>query len=151
MAMTTVRRLLDAPIDAVFEQISDHAGYAAIPGVKLAELTREGTTEPNGEGAQRHLKLDNAEVWEDIVGFTRPTLMEYRIVRMKPGILKHRLGRITLSAQGEQTDVTWTSEFQVKFPLLGRLLEKRIDGLFQEQFNTMLTHAESRARKSTSS
>lgn len=151
MAITTVRRLIDAPAEAVFEQLSDHAGYGKIPGVKLAELTREGSEETNGLGAQRHLKLDDAEVWEDIVGFDRPTLMEYRIVRMKPGILKHKLGRITLSAQGEQTDVTWTSEFKVRIPLLGKLLEKRIDGLFQTQFNAMLTYAEQRARKSPAS
>ena|SRR5690625_1197214 len=146
MAMTTVQRRLQAPIDAVFGQLADHAGYARIPDVALAELTRPGSDDPNGVGAQRHLKLGGTEVWEDIVGFERPTLMEYRIVRMKPNILRHELGRITLTEAAGETDVTWTSQFHVAIPLLGRFLEKRIDARFRLLFGRMLDHAEQRAQ-----
>lgn len=147
MATTTVQRRLRAPINAVFAQLANHAGYVRVPGVALAELTRPGQDDPNGLGAQRHLKLGGTEVWEDIVGFERPTLMEYRIVRMKPNILRHELGRITLTDAAGATDVTWTSRFRVAIPLLGRFLEKQIDARFRLLFGRMLEHAEQRARE----
>lgn len=147
MATTTVQRRLRAPIDAVFTQLADHARYAQVPGVALAELTRSGQDDPNGVGAQRHFKLDGAEVWEDIVGFERPTRMEYKIVRMKPNVLRHESGRIVLAAAAGETDVTWTSTFKVTIPLVRRMLEKRIDAQFSDTFNRMLDYVEQQARQ----
>ncbi|GAB4566178.1 MAG: hypothetical protein Tsb0020_17640 [Haliangiales bacterium] len=71
MVKVEVNELLAAPIDAVFERLVDHEGYASYAGVKSATLTRTGRDEPNGVGAQRRIALSAVVLWEDIVGFER--------------------------------------------------------------------------------
>lgn len=123
MAMQTivVERTINAPIDQVFELLSDHANYREFDGIRDSWLVREGDWERNGDGALR--RIDLGAVWfeEEISNFNRPTSMDYRIVRSRPPI-EHESGRIRLEETDQGTRVTWTSVFRISIPLLGRVL-----------------------------
>ena len=86
MVKVEVEELLRAPIEAVFEQLTNHRRTTpASMAISSSTLTRTGERERNGAGAQRKaIRLRRRDLWEDIVAFERPTLLEYRIVKMRP-------------------------------------------------------------------
>lgn len=145
MIKIEVDELLRAPIDAVFEQLVDHENYASFDGVSSSKLTRPGERERNGVGAQRRVRLGAAVLWEDIVGFERPTLLEYRIVKMMPPLVRHVIGRVKLLQTSEGTRVVWTSELEVRVPGLRWLLEPQLARQFDSGFRAMLREMERRA------
>jgi len=147
MATVDVNLTLDAPIEAVFEHLVDHARYETFEGVRGSVLVREGTDERNGEGAQRKITLAATTLWEDIVGFARPTLLEYKIVRARPPLVRHVLGRVALEDVGGQTKVRWTSEFYVRLPVVRRIIEPKLVKAFHTAFTSMLREIERRVNK----
>lgn len=147
MPMIEISRELDAPAEAIFAILADHARFDRFPGVRESELTRQGETEPNGVGAQRRLKVGNSELWEDIVGFEPGRLIEYRIVRIRPPIVRHILGRQRIEAlEGGRCRVHWTSEFEPAIPLIGRWLIRPVKQQFEKGFQRMLSRAEALAQ-----
>lgn len=121
MRTITVQRTIKAPIERVFEQISDHARYKEFGGLKDSFLVREGRTEKNGVGALREIDAGLAWFQEEITVFERPTRMDYLIVKSRPPI-EHQGGSVRLRAIPEGTEVTWTSTMRIKIPLIGGLL-----------------------------
>lgn len=142
MQHVRVEKILKKPIEAVFECLADHEGYARFPGVSKSTLLQPGHSEKNGVGAKRRIKAGAATIDEDIVGFERPTLLEYRITRAFPLIIDHQLGRVTLEAHPQGTKAVWTSDFRVPVPLLGGLLEKLLVKEFNKGFAAMLSAIE---------
>lgn len=138
MVNIEVIRTLDAPIGDVFAMLTDHANYKQFRGIIDSELTREGRSEMNGLGAQRRIQAKGVTFFEDVVGFERPTLFEYRIVKMTPPILKHLLGRVELTDNNGKTDVRWVSESKVRIPLLGGFLGKRMAAGGHKAFDSIL-------------
>lgn len=145
MIKIEVEETLRAPIEAVFEQLADHENYASFDGVSSSRLTRRGDVERNGVGAQRRVRLGAAVLWEDIVGFERPTLFEYRIVKMMPPLVRHVLGRVTLTQTDEGTRAVWTSELEVRVPGIRRVVEPMLARKFDAGFRAMLREMERRA------
>jgi hypothetical protein len=142
-----VDELLRAPIEGVFEQLVDHENYASFDGVSSSTLTRVGVRERNGVGAQRRVRLGAAVLWEDIVGFERPTLFEYRIVKMMPPLVRHVLGRVSLSSTSEGTRVVWTSELEVRVRGVRWVVEPVLARKFDAGFRAMLREMERRASR----
>lgn len=126
MVKIDVQKTLNAPIDQVFDMLTDHANYQQFRGITASSLVREGQQEKNGLGAQRCIKAGGVTFYEDIVAFDRPHSFEYLIVKMRPPLLKHLLGRVELTAVGDQTEVRWLSDSVVRIPLLGRFLDARL-------------------------
>lgn len=148
MTIIKLVRELDAPVGKVFELFSDHANFSRLPGIAESELVRAGSAERNGVGAQRRLKVGANMIWEDIVGFRRDELIEYRIVKMQPNIVHHVIGRQQFERLGaSRTRVTWTSEFHVRIPLIGWLLEPLVRKQFEKGFSVMLHTAGKLAAK----
>jgi uncharacterized protein YndB with AHSA1/START domain len=145
MVKVEVTELLAAPIDEVFDHLVDHENYASYAGILASTLTRVGHDERNGVGAQRRIRLAMAILWEDIVGFERPTCMEYRIVKMRPPLVRHLLGRVTLTPDGAGTRVVWRSEFEVRIPVIGGLFEPKLYAQFTQAFSAMLLEIGRRA------
>jgi hypothetical protein len=142
-----VEELLRAPIEGVFEQLVDHENYASFEGVSSSRLTRPGERERNGLGAQRRVRLGAALLWEDIVGFERLTLLEYRIVKMMPPLIRHVLGRVSLSATSEGTRAVWTSALEVRVPGIRRVIEPVLARKFDAGFREMLREMARRAAR----
>lgn len=129
MQTITVKRLIKAPIARVFDTLSHHEGYSELPGMQVARLERPGRLERNGEGAVRYLKSGPAWFREEITIFERPRRMDYVILdSLLP--LAHKSASLRLTETAEGTEVTWTSTFRVKVPILGgtlsRLLAKKM-------------------------
>ncbi|WP_077529384.1 SRPBCC family protein [Vreelandella utahensis] len=121
MQTIVVERTINAPIEQVFDLLSDHANYKQFDGIRDSWLVKEGTEERNGNGAVR--RIDLGAVWfeEEISNFHRPTSMDYRILRSRPPI-EHESGQIRLEETEQGTRVTWTSVFRIRIPVLGRVL-----------------------------
>lgn len=98
---------------------------------------KEGTEEPNGNGAVR--RIDLGAVWfeEEISNFNRPTSMDYRILRSRPPI-EHESGQIRLEETAQGTRVTWTSVFRIRIPVVGRVLSPFAAKAGTKAFGSML-------------
>ena len=59
---------------------------------------------------------------ERITNFERPYQIDYSIESSKPLPVRHDLGEIRLSEEGEFTRVVWVSKGHIQIPLLGNLL-----------------------------
>ncbi len=57
MANFTISSEIAAPVETVFDVLTDHRGYAKITPLRSSTLEREGSPDPNGVGAVRvHLE-----------------------------------------------------------------------------------------------
>ena len=138
-----VERIINKPIEAVFDLLADHEGYAKFKGVKAAKVIEPGQTEKNGLGALRYINLGAVNFDERITHFDRPNRLDYLIERSSPLPFKHQLGSITLSEQQGATKVTWVSQGAIGIPLLGKLF---LDKIFEKQgtigFSSLLKQIE---------
>lgn len=84
MHSITINRVLTAPIEHVFAQLTNHANYTQFPGVKQSTLVREGTPHKNGVGALREIDAGLAWFREEITAYERPQRMHYVIRASHP-------------------------------------------------------------------
>ncbi|WLP95540.1 SRPBCC family protein [Psychrobacter sp. M13] len=142
-----VERIIKKPIDEVFEALSDHASYGSFKAVGVAKLVTEGDDERNGVGALRTIQTGPVKFWERITAFERPTHMQYQIEKARPVKMQHDKGIIDLKDLGDGTTrVTWVSEGRivVPLPLIGRLLDRKMQKQGTVGFSSILKAIESR-------
>ena len=150
MARAEVERTLNAPIEDVFELLSDHRGYIRFRGFTLAELVREGESEPNGVGALRRLHTGGLKFDEESTAFERPTRMDY-LIREINAPLVHEGASIVLSPTGGGTRVRWTSDSTVRIPLIGGLAAAAASVAIRRGFGRVLDDVERLAGETTAS
>lgn len=138
MFKVKVERVINKPIEEVFEAISDHANYQRFPGVSYSALLEEGTDERNGKGALRRIHGGPVKFDERITEFERPTKMAYLIEHSSPVNMRHDRGEITLTAQGDKTHVLWESEGHLEVPILGNWLDKKFEKKGGQSFGAIL-------------
>lgn len=122
---TRVRRqiIVRAPIDYVFERVSDHEDMANWPGVKACRLVREG--EPrNGVGAVRQLESNGLTLQEEVVRFDPPHGYDYRIIK---GLPVRHYGSVELRETGDGVSITWEVRMSSRIPLLARVIGMALD------------------------
>jgi uncharacterized protein YndB with AHSA1/START domain len=141
MKTIVVKRTIQAPIEQVFDQLTDLANYEAFPGVRRARFVREGRHEKNGVGAIREVDARVFWLQEEILGFERPHRMDYRIRNSRPGI-RHESGCMQLEQTAGGTEVTWTSTFAVPLPLVSGLAERVGGKLSELMFAAILRHVD---------
>lgn len=146
MQTITVKRLIKAPIEKVFDLLSDHEGYRNFPGVRDAVLTRKGKPHKNGVGAVREIDAGTAWFREEITAFERPTRMDYRITKSRPP-LDHQGGSVQLEKTADGTAVTWTSTLRVRVPLIGGLLTRLMAPQLARAFAGTLKNVDQRLSK----
>ncbi len=137
MATIDLDKTLAAPIDEVFELLSDHAAYTQFRGIRKAALQREGASERNGVGAMRALAFGPIRFEEEITAFERPTRMDY-VIRKVNLPLDHDGGTIALSEAGSGTRVRWRSTFSVTLPVVGGALGAILAAIFRRGFIRLL-------------
>ncbi len=119
-----VRHLrLEAPAARVWAVVTDHEGMAAWLGVSQSWLSKAGTIEPNGLGAERTLvdALVGAVV-ERVVDWHPVQSYRYRIVSNSP--FADHLGELKLTPQGPQaTDLRLAISFRPRWAGTGLLLK----------------------------
>jgi len=114
--------LLNAPLECVWDRITDHAGMADWLGVRQVTLSRAGTPEPNGLGAERTL-VDAVigTVVEQVIDWQPGRSYSYRIIAGSP--FRDHLGELRVSRRGkQQTELGLTISFRGRWPGTGGLL-----------------------------
>lgn len=128
----------DVPIERVWDLLTDYAGYARFPGVDSARVLKAGREHPAGVGALREISVGGTTFVEEIVEFEPPGVLAYKIVSSKPIKIEHEIGRMKLSARGNQTDLDWETTAQVGIPLIGGLLAYPLRWQIERTFTRIL-------------
>lgn len=141
MQHVEVRRLIAAPVPAVWERYTDHVSWTEWAGLGKVRLERTGEPPPNGVGCVRVISNAGFEVHEEVLSFDPPHRMTYRVVR--GGVpLRDHLGEVTFEPDDAGTLVVWRCRFDSKIPGLGglfrvlitRLFRKALEGLARQRF-----------------
>ena len=119
-----VTRQIEAPPDAVFPVLADHAHYDRFDGVRRAELVEEGVPAPNGLGAVRWVWLGPLRFEEQVTAFEPPVRLDYLIRDVRGLPFSHEGGSIRLSPTETGTDAVWTSSFEIPIPVIGAALDQ---------------------------
>lgn len=143
MKTITVKRVVKAPIDKVFDLLADHANYKNFPGIKNSVLVREGKSEKNGVGALREITAMGAWFQEEITHYDRPRRLDYQIVKARPP-MDHEGGSVRLAPHAEGCEVTWTTKVHIAIPLIGSLLDKFVLPQLERGLAATLKHVEQR-------
>jgi len=138
MRTIRVERTVDAPIEAVFEVLADHANYDRFGGIRRAELIRPGAKDRNGVGALRRITIGPLSFEEEITAYEPPTRLDYLIVKLNAPY-DHKGGSVRLeSSDGAATHAVWTSEYEIPVPLVGGLAERAFALFFSRGFGATL-------------
>ena len=144
MQEVRVRVHIAAPVERVFNAVSDHESFLRSEGGVSAKVVRPGEPECNGLGCVREVRVgQRARYVEEITAWQRPSAFEYTI-RETSLPLRHAGSRLTFTARGDGTDVEWTSRFEVTVPILGRLLSARAKRRYARSFTELLLAAKGR-------
>ena len=126
----TLTRTTTAPIETVFDAITNHRGIADyVWAVRRSTLDREGTPAPNGVGAIRRLEAVGPPIVEEIIDYQRPSRYAYKMLSGAP--VRDHVGTVELREAGTGTTVSWHLRSTPKIPGLDRLLSpvlKRVIG-----------------------
>ena len=113
-----IRQVVQAPIELVFERITDHEDMRNWPGIAASELVEIG--EPrNGLGAVRKIRAGGLTLHEKVVQWEPPHRYDYTITRGLP--VDHR-GTVTLSQTSAGVEVHWRVRMSTRIPLLAELV-----------------------------
>lgn len=143
MQRVEVQRVIEAPVETVWDRYTDHASWTEWAGLGRASLDREGAPSKNGVGCVRCFSNLGIKVFEEILTFDRPRRMTYRVVR--GGIpIKDHLGEVMFEPHGQGTLVTWRCQFESRVPGLGgvfralvtRIFRSALEGLSRQQLAT---------------
>ena len=113
-------RRIPASADVVWRVLTHHEGMSSwAPGV-MVTIERRGTTDSDGVGAVRVVRMAGISIRELITQFEPDTRLGYRCVSGIP--LRDYSGDVRLSPDGQFTDVTWELSAAVRSSALGGLL-----------------------------
>jgi hypothetical protein len=138
---------IDAPIDRVFETVTDHETFLRTEdGATRTQVLRAGSPDGNGLGCVREVRVGrHVRYVEEITSWQRPRYFEYTIREVSMPI-RHLGSRMTFASSGGGTDIVWTARFEVPVPVLGyplRLwLERRLARAFKEMLVVAKGHLE---------
>ena len=109
-------------------QVVEAKARSAAPREKVSELEREGTPPPGGLGAVKALTSETRRPIvsrEEVTVFEPPSRFGYKLLSGLP--LRDYNAAITLTeAGGGGTDITWRSQFDGKYPLIGPVFRRAL-------------------------
>lgn len=131
-------RRLEAPPQAVFDLVADHARYDRFNGIRRSELVETGDPAPNGLGAVRWVWLGPFRFEEEVTAFEPPARLDYLIRDVRGLPFRHEGGSIRLTPTEARTDAVWTSSFEIPIPLIGSTLDAIFAGQLARGFGHVL-------------
>lgn len=141
----TLTRTSAAPIESVFDAMTDHRGIADYMwACRRSTLDREGTPAPNGVGAIRRLVVIGPPFVEEIIEYERPTRYAYRMLSGAP--TRNHIGTIQLREADTGTEVSWQLRSTLKVPGVDRLMLPVFKKVIDELLKGGIIAAERRAR-----
>ena len=137
MRNVRVKIHINAPIERVFAEVSDHERFLRADDGTATTLLRAGDTDRAGLGCLREVKVGRrARYVEEITAWQRPSYFEYTI--------RHEVSRLTFTAAAGGTDVEWTSRFEIPIPIIGGFLGAKAEKLYSKAFTGLLIAAKAR-------
>lgn len=140
MQTVTLERRIAAPVEAVFDWISNAHNYTRTVLVLHEHRARDGADAPYGLGAVRVLGWLIGWFWERITAYDAPHSFEYDVYRSIPPS-RHEGGRVSFTEIDGITTVVWTSTFEVRLPILGALLTRMARPVVAFSFGRVLAAA----------
>jgi hypothetical protein len=138
-----VRFHIDAPVETVFDAVSDHERFLSNPKTHTT-IARAGDPDPNGRGCLREVRAKPlVRFVEEITAWERPSSFEY-VVRECTLPMRHHGGRLTFTREGAGTVIDWTTRFEIPVPLVGGALAKLAKGILSRAFDDFLGRAKAR-------
>ncbi|MFI2610886.1 SRPBCC family protein [Kitasatospora sp. NPDC018619] len=141
METLTVRRVIAAPIEDVFDWCATTTNYTRSPLVLRARLARPGAGAPYGVGAVRLHTWAIGWFRERVTTYDRPHGFDYTVERSVPPS-RHELGRMTFTEAAGGTEVVWTTTFQVRLPFGAALTRALAKPLIARTFDRILAAAD---------
>lgn len=149
MQSTHVEIFINAPIERVFDAVTDHEQFLTEPGASSCRVTRPGQPEKNGLGCLREIRAGAFRFVEEITVFERPTRMDY-LIRESSGPVHHEVSRFDFAPLGSGTKVTWTGRFEIPVFLVGPLLTRFSRAVLARSIHRLLVQARARLEPSNS-
>jgi uncharacterized protein YndB with AHSA1/START domain len=136
---------IDAPIDDVFDAVSDHEIFLRTEDSDTrTKVIRAGSADRNGLGCVREVRVGRRVRYvEEITAWERPSSFEYTI-REASMPIRHLGSRMTFASSGVGTDVVWTGRFEIPVPVLGYPLRLWLERRLARALTDMLTVAKGR-------
>jgi uncharacterized protein YndB with AHSA1/START domain len=107
-----------APIETVWDKLSDHVGMSQWgPGITVT-MDRLGTDDPNGVGAVRRIASPGPgpDIVEEVVTFEAPHVLGYKALSGTP--FPGYAGEVRLTEAGAGTHISYTISSTASFPLV---------------------------------
>ena len=140
----TLTRTTTAPIETVFDAITNHRGIADyVWAVRRSTLDREGTPAPNGVGAIRRIEAVGPPIVEEIVDYQRPSRYAYKMLSGAP--VRDHVGTVELREAGTGTEVSWHLRSTPTIPGSNWLLSAVLHRVIGELLKGGIKSAEGRA------
>jgi uncharacterized protein YndB with AHSA1/START domain len=137
----TLTRTSTAPIEIVFDAMTDHRAIANyVWACRRSTLDREGTPAPNGVGAIRRLNVVGPPFVEEIIEYQRPTRYAYKLLSGAP--TRDHVGTIDLREAGTGTVVSWHLRSTLKVRGLDWLMVPVFKKVIDELLKGGITAAE---------
>lgn len=140
----TLTRTSTAPIETVFDAMTDHRGISDyVWACRRSTLDREGTPAPNGVGAIRRLVVIGPPFVEEIIEYERPTRYAYKMLSGAP--TRNHIGTIQLREADTGTEVSWHLRSTLKIAGIDRLMLPVFKKVIDQLLKGGITTAERRA------
>ena len=114
----TSQTTVAAPIETVWDKLSDHVGMSQWgPGISVT-MDKLGTDDPNGVGAVRRIASPGPgpDIVEEVVTFEAPNLFGYKALSGTP--FPGYAGEVRLTPAGTGTHINYTVSTTASFPLV---------------------------------
>jgi carbon monoxide dehydrogenase subunit G len=114
----TSQTTVAAPIEVVWDMLTNHVGMMSWgPGVTVT-MDRPGTTDANGVGAVRRIATPGPgpDIVEEVVTYEPPNVMGYKALSGTP--FPGYAGEVRLTPAGSGTHINWTISSTASFPLV---------------------------------
>ena len=114
----TSQTTVAAPIETVWDKLSDHVGMSQWgPGISVT-MDKLGTDDPNGVGAVRRIASPgpSPDIVEEVVTFEAPNLFGYKALSGTP--FPGYSGEVRLTPAGSGTHINYTVSTTASFPLV---------------------------------
>ncbi|MQY30341.1 SRPBCC family protein [Nocardia aurantia] len=118
MRTMDIERTIAAPIDDVFDWLSDVTNYQRVPFIRRVTLVRPGSVAEHGVGAVRLIVTPAWRVTQEITEYDPPKWVRYRNLDSFPPQF-HQDGNLTFTELPDGTRVRWHTEFEVSTPIFG--------------------------------
>ena len=114
----TSQTTVAAPIETVWDKLSDHVGMSQWgPGISVT-MDKLGTDDPNGVGAVRRIASPgpSPDIVEEVVTFQAPHVLGYKALSGTP--FPGYTGEVRLTPAGSGTHINYTISSTASFPLV---------------------------------